>query len=200
MQGSQRCDCSLLCTFTAAEEEERQALGAGRGWTSTPLEDELRLPSEGRRAGTEGLEFPEPGRAFKTLPTCPGRPLCARPCAQGSAMQQPEGQGSERERWTRRRPTAGRAAGAGCGLSHLALEPTNRLAASSGPAEGPEVSPQVQILSGTGHRRTIPSLVLALILLLMRPVMELALGVSTPANCQIRKCESVSCSILSDSL
>ena len=87
MQGSQRCDCSLLCTFTAAEEEERQALGAGRGWTSTPLEDELRLPSEGRRAGTEGLEFPEPGRAFKTLPTVPdahcvpGPVLRAQPCS-----------------------------------------------------------------------------------------------------------------------
>lgn len=34
------------------------------------------------------------------MPTCPGRPLCAGPCAQGSATQQPERQGSERESHT----------------------------------------------------------------------------------------------------
>ena len=40
-QGSQRCGCSLLCTFTVAEKEERQTLRAEQVWIATPLKDEL---------------------------------------------------------------------------------------------------------------------------------------------------------------
>lgn len=46
-QGSQRCGCSLLCTFTAAEEEERQALGAGRVWTPRPRRMSSVCPARG---------------------------------------------------------------------------------------------------------------------------------------------------------
>ena len=46
-QGSQRCSCSLLCTFTAVEEEERQALGAGWVWTPCPWRMSSVCPARG---------------------------------------------------------------------------------------------------------------------------------------------------------
>lgn len=70
-QGSQRCGCSLLCTFTAAEEEERQALGAGRVWTSTPWRMSSVCPARGGEQEQKVWSFPSQAGHSRLCPHVP---------------------------------------------------------------------------------------------------------------------------------
>ena len=65
-----------------------------RGWAgldSMPLEDELRLPSKGRRAGTEGLEFLSQAGHSRLCPHVPDARCVPGPVLRAQLRSSPRG-------------------------------------------------------------------------------------------------------------